>query len=247
MQRHRDQQFTRFLNAVEAEVPAGKVIHVVLGNYAVHKHPVVRRWLDRHPRWTFHFTPTSCSWLNAVEGFFAKLSKRRLKRGVFNSIMDLQAAINRFLAEHSAESRPFKWTEVPENHRRRQARAPIVRFDPLAQRSSIPSDSPQRQRNNAVFHRWIDAIWAECIAGQSPFGAEGDTRSRFDTLFFSGMMDLAYPFHVRLAKIGGARKSRETDNETQTEVLATPCRRLEAIYMAGHKLISTTQAFGLRW
>src|SRR6478752_1557402 len=99
MQRHRHQEFMRFLNAIEAEVPAGKMVHVILDNYAAHKHPKVRAWLDRHERFVFHFTPTSCSWLNAVEGFFARLSRRRLKRGVFRSVVDLQAAINRFLAE----------------------------------------------------------------------------------------------------------------------------------------------------
>jgi len=114
MQRHRHQEFIRFLNAIEAEVPAGKVVHVILDNYAAHKHPKVRQWLDRHERFTFHFTPTSCSWLNAVEGFFAKLTKRRLKRGVFQSVTDLQAAINRFLDEHNDESKPFKWTADPD-------------------------------------------------------------------------------------------------------------------------------------
>ncbi len=77
--------------------PAGKIIHVILDNYGPHKHPKTRAWLGRHPRFTFHYTPTSASWLNAVEGFFAKLTKRRLRRGVFCSIVDLQAAINRFL------------------------------------------------------------------------------------------------------------------------------------------------------
>ena len=85
-------------------MPAGKAIHAILDNYATHKHPKVRAWLARHPRWTFHFTPTSCSWLNAVEGFFAKLTRRRLKRGVFHSVVDLQAAINRFVREHNAEN-----------------------------------------------------------------------------------------------------------------------------------------------
>src|SRR6478736_4410738 len=85
MQRHRHQEFIRFLNTVEGAVPAGKMIHAIVDNYATHKHPKVQRWLARHPRWTFHFTPTSASWLNAVEGFFAKLTKRRLKRGVFRS------------------------------------------------------------------------------------------------------------------------------------------------------------------
>ncbi|MGB7097293.1 MAG: transposase, partial [Xanthobacteraceae bacterium] len=79
---------------IEAQVPTRKIVHVILDNYAAHKHPKVQQWLDRHPRFTFHFTPTSCSWLNAVEGFFAKLAKRRLKRGVFRCVIDLQATIN---------------------------------------------------------------------------------------------------------------------------------------------------------
>jgi transposase len=114
MQRHRHQEFIRFLNTIDAEVPAGKLVHVILDNYAAHKHPKVRTWLDRHERFTFHFTPTLCSWLNAVEGFFAKLSKRRLKRGVFRSVADLQAAINRFLAETNLSPKPFTWTADPD-------------------------------------------------------------------------------------------------------------------------------------
>ena len=113
MQRHRHQEFIRFLNAIEAEVPAGKLIHAIVDNYATHKHPKVRAWLARHPRWTFHFTPTSASWLNAVEGFFAKLTRRRLKRGVFRSVIDLQAAINRFVEENNVDPKPFVWTADP--------------------------------------------------------------------------------------------------------------------------------------
>jgi transposase len=79
MQRHRHQELIRFLNAADAELPADKAVHVFLDNYATHKQPKVRAWLARHPLWTFHFVPTSCSWLNAVEGFFAKLTRRRLK------------------------------------------------------------------------------------------------------------------------------------------------------------------------
>ena len=114
MQRHRHQEFIRFLNAIERAVPAGKVIHVILDNYATHKHPKVLRWLGRHPRFVFHFTPTSCSWLNAVETFFSRLTRRRLKRGVFRSIVELQAAINRFVDEHNAEPKPFVWTADPD-------------------------------------------------------------------------------------------------------------------------------------
>src|SRR5882757_6330730 len=114
MQRHRHQEFIRFLNAVEAETPVGKIVHVVLDNYATHKHPKVKAWLARHPRFVFHFTPKSCSWLNAVETLFSRLTRRRLKRGVFRSIVDLQAAINRFLAETNADPKPFVWTAHPD-------------------------------------------------------------------------------------------------------------------------------------
>ncbi len=84
-----------------------------LDDCAAHKHPKVRAWLDRHKRFVFHFTPTSCSWLNAVEGFFAKLAKRRLKRGVFHSIVDLQAAIDRFVNETKENPKSFSWTADP--------------------------------------------------------------------------------------------------------------------------------------
>ena len=111
MQRHRHQELIRFLNAIEREVPAGKIIHAILDNYAAHKQPKVRAWLVRHPRWVFHFTPTSASWLNAVEGFFSALTRRRLKRGVCHSIVDLQAAINRYIQEHNNDPKPFRWTK----------------------------------------------------------------------------------------------------------------------------------------
>ena len=110
MQKHRHEEFIRFLNAVERQVPAGKLIEAVVDNYATHKHPKVKAWLQRHPRWTFHFTPTSGSWLNAVENFFSVLTRKRIRRGSFHSIVDLQAAIKRYLAEHNAEPKPFVWT-----------------------------------------------------------------------------------------------------------------------------------------
>jgi transposase len=111
--RHRHQEFIKFLNTINAEVPAKQAVHVVLDNYATHKHPEVMAWLARHKRFTFHFTPTSCSWLNAVEGYFAKLAKRRLKRGIFKSVAELEAAINRFIAETNGDPKPFVWTKNP--------------------------------------------------------------------------------------------------------------------------------------
>ena len=113
MKRHRHQEFIRFLDTIEAEVPRRKAIHAIVDNYATHKHPKVRQWLVRHPRWTFHFTPTSASWLNAVEGFFAKLTRQRLSRGVFRSVADLDAAIKRFVVETNHDPKPFVWTADP--------------------------------------------------------------------------------------------------------------------------------------
>jgi transposase len=114
MARHRHQEFIRFLNKINRETPVGRELHLIVDNYATHKHPKVHAWLDRHPRFHFHFTPTSASWLNAVEGFFAKLTRQRLKRGVFKGIVDLQAAINRYLAETNQNPQPFTWTADPD-------------------------------------------------------------------------------------------------------------------------------------
>jgi transposase len=111
MPRHTHTDFIKFLNAAERAVPAGKVIHVILDNHATHKHPKVKEWLADHPRWVFHFTPISASWINAVEGFFSALTRRRLKRGVFKSVSHLQDAIRRYLREHNAQPKPFVWTK----------------------------------------------------------------------------------------------------------------------------------------
>lgn len=115
MQRHRHQEFIRFLNQIERSVPKGKEVHAIVDNYAAHKKDKVQEWLARHPRWTLHFTPTSSSWLNAVEGFFAKLTRRRLKNGVFYSLVNLQTAINRFIKEYNQnDAKPFIWKADPD-------------------------------------------------------------------------------------------------------------------------------------
>ena len=132
MQRHRHQEFIRFLNVIEKQVPVGKTIHAIVDNYAAHKHPNVRRWLERHPRWTLHFTPTSASWLNAVEGLLrnphkAQAQARRLSLRRRPASRDqplprrAQSAIEGLHLDRQSRR----------NHRRTQARAPSVRFDPL--------------------------------------------------------------------------------------------------------------------
>ena len=114
MGKHRHQEFITFLNAVERAVPVGKVIHAILDNYATHKHPKVQRWLANHPRWVFHFTPTSASWLNAVEGFFSAITRRRIRRGVFRSVAELEDAIRRYIQNHNRQAKPFVWTKTAE-------------------------------------------------------------------------------------------------------------------------------------
>ncbi len=111
--KHRHQKFIRFLNAIERAVPAGKLIHAIADNHATHKHPKVRAWLARHPRWTFQFPPPSASWINAAEGFFSALTRGRLKRGVFRSIVDLQAAINCYIQEHNDDPKPSNGPNPP--------------------------------------------------------------------------------------------------------------------------------------
>jgi transposase len=113
MKRHRHQEFIRFLNVIDARVAKKKMVHVIVDNYAAHKHPKVLEWIKTHPRFVFHFTPTSASWLNAVESFFAKLTKKRLKRGVFRSLQELKDAIHRFLDDTNANPKPFTWTKDP--------------------------------------------------------------------------------------------------------------------------------------
>src|SRR6201998_431552 len=114
MQRHRHQEFIRFLNVIDERTLKDLDLHIIVDNYATHKHPEVKKWLALHPRFRLHFTPTSSSWLNLVARFFAEITKRRLKRGIFLSVVDLQAAINRFVIEHNAEPKPFTWTGGPD-------------------------------------------------------------------------------------------------------------------------------------
>src|SRR3954471_6598309 len=110
--RHRHQEFVRFLDEIDAAVPAedGVTVHLVMDNYATHKTPAVQRWLSRHPRFVVHFTPTSGSWLNQVERFFAEITEKRIRRGVFKTVKALEQAIESYLAEHNANPKPFKWT-----------------------------------------------------------------------------------------------------------------------------------------
>jgi transposase len=112
MPRHRHQEWIKFLSLIDRETPKGKEIHLIADNYATHKHPKVQAWLERHPRFFVHFTPTSASWLNMVERFFRDLTQNRLRRGIFHSVEDLIAAIEDYLACHNEDPKPFIWTKT---------------------------------------------------------------------------------------------------------------------------------------
>ena len=105
-------------------MPAGKVIHAIVDNYAAHKQPNVLKWLADHPRWTFHSTPTSASWLNAVEGFFSAITRRRIRRGSFESVPDLERAIAGYIKAHNTKCSPFVWTASAQSIFDKLARAP---------------------------------------------------------------------------------------------------------------------------
>ena len=110
--RHRQQEFIRFLNEIDAQVERGPgvEIHIILDNYGTHKTPAVKRWFERHPEYRVHFTPTSGSWLNQVERFFAEITEKRIRRGVFRSVAALEEAIRDYLAHHNENPKPFVWT-----------------------------------------------------------------------------------------------------------------------------------------
>jgi transposase len=113
--RHRHQEFLRFLRRIDQETPSDLDVHLVLDNYATHKSPPVKRWFSRHPRFTVHFTPTSSSWLNQVERFFAEITRRRIRRGTFTSVADLERAIREYLGDHNSTAKPFVWTATADS------------------------------------------------------------------------------------------------------------------------------------
>jgi transposase len=109
--RHRASEFRKFLDEIEAVVPRNLDVHLVMDNYATHKAPAIRNWLAKRPRWHVHLTPTSSSWLNQVERFFALITDKKIRRGIYRSVQALRADIMDFIGHHNADPKPFKWTK----------------------------------------------------------------------------------------------------------------------------------------
>jgi transposase len=109
--RHRNVEFLKFLRKIDRETSRGMDLHLILDNYGTHKHPNVKKWLSKHPRFHLHFTPTSSSWLNLIERWFGEITRKRIRRGVFHSVPDLVAAIEEFIQVTNENPKPFVWTK----------------------------------------------------------------------------------------------------------------------------------------
>ncbi|WLP92605.1 IS630 family transposase [Gordonia sp. NB41Y] len=123
LSRHRHEEFITFLNTIDRQVPAGLQVHLILDNYATHKHPNVQKWRKRHKRFHFHFTPTSSSWLNQVERWFRELTDKNIRRGIFPSVPELIASIESYMHAHNDNPKPYIWTATAESILAKVARA----------------------------------------------------------------------------------------------------------------------------
>ena len=121
--RHRSVEFRRFLDLIEEQVPAELEAHIIVDNYSTHKTAIIRKWFAKRPRFHVHFTPTYGSWINLVERWFAELTNKRIRRGVFRSVKDLEAAIRKYIDVHNEDPTPFVWTKTAD-----QIRASIARY-----------------------------------------------------------------------------------------------------------------------
>jgi transposase len=110
MDRHRHQEWIRFLVKIDHETPQELALHLIVDNYATHKHPKVQKWLERHPRFHMHFIPTSSSWLNAIGRFFRDLTDKRIRRSAFTSVDELKSTIFDYIEHHNKNPAPFVWT-----------------------------------------------------------------------------------------------------------------------------------------
>jgi len=124
--KHRHSEFLKFLKIIDREVPRELEVHLILDNYATHKHPNVQAWLEKHPRFRLHFTPTSSSWLNLVERWFRELTEKALRRGVFHSVPDLIASIEAYLDAHNDAPKPFVWTATADDILAKVARGRVA-------------------------------------------------------------------------------------------------------------------------
>jgi len=126
MPRHRHQEFLKFLTMIDRTVDQTLDLHIIMDNYATHKHAKIQAWLTKHPRVHFHFIPTSSSWLNLVERFFANITAKQIRRGVFRSVEELESAIGEYIAQNNTAPKPFVWTKSAKTILKKVRRAKAV-------------------------------------------------------------------------------------------------------------------------
>ena len=132
--RHRSQEFRRFLDTIEANVPAGLDVHIVMDNYGTHKTEIIRKWFAKRPNFHMHFTPTYGSWINLVERWFAEITNKRIRRGIFRSVKELEQAITEYIDVHNDAPKPFVWTKTAD-----EILASIARFAQRTRSTAQPS------------------------------------------------------------------------------------------------------------
>src|SRR4051812_40179995 len=132
--RHRSQEFRRFLDAIESNVPAGLDVHIVMDNYGTHKTDIIRKWFAKRPHFHVHFTPTYASWINLVERWFAEITNKRIRRGIFRSVKELEDAISEYIDVHNDAPKPFVWTKTAD-----EILASIARFAQRTRSTAQPS------------------------------------------------------------------------------------------------------------
>ena len=159
--RHRHQEFVRFLRRLDHEFPGQTPLHLVLDNYGTHNHPTVKAWLHRHPRFVPHFVPTSASWLNLVERWFGELTSKRIRRDSFQSVDDLIAAIEEFLAVWNENPNPFVWTATVDSIVAKLARC---QSDPREDSAALYSS----KNNQAAQEKTVQLIRGHYTSGLSP-------------------------------------------------------------------------------
>jgi hypothetical protein len=133
MDQHRHEEFLKFLRTIDREVPKTLAVHMILDNYATHKHPAVKARMAAHPRFHLHFTPTSSSWLNLVERWFRELTDKALRRGVFHSVPDLIASNEKYMDAHNQNPKPFVWTATAESILTKVRRGRVAPNQPVSQ------------------------------------------------------------------------------------------------------------------
>jgi transposase len=192
--RHRAKEFIRFLKKIDRAVQKHLDLHLIMDNYATHKTPEVKAWLDKHPRFHAHFIPTSSSWLNLVERFFAEITGKRIRRGTFRSVAELEAAIDDYLLRHNATAKPYVWTKSAADILARERRA-LEKLETIKtgyQPSDLEHSDVQSQALRAQF---VDVALRNAAASQFMDRAEAEARPEDvgDQALMRGL-DTACPF-----------------------------------------------------